>query len=65
MLLFLHAKILSVSRMQDFFVCFLSNSGLEYFFGFLGSVLANQPNVHSGGVSRGDSVAVAVVVGDR
>ena len=28
------------------------------------SVLANQPNVHSGGVSRGGSVAVAVGIGD-
>ena len=27
-------------------------------------VLANHPAVHSGGVSRGGSVAVAVVIGD-
>ena len=39
---------------------------LGHFFGFLGSVLVNQPTVHSGGViDGGRSMAVAVGVGDR
>ena len=38
--------------------------GILCFIGFLGSVLANQPTVHSLGVSKG-SVAVAVAAGDR
>ena len=50
----------------DIFWVFAVFLGFDSFFGY--GVFANQPTVHSGGLSRGGSVAVAVgfiVTGDR
>ena len=54
---------LILANKNSIFLYFSDNFFVGFFNGF--GVSENQPSVHSGGVSRGGSLAVAVGVSDR